>query len=200
MPDFYDFAERLQFSEGIGLTDEILRHIKQHIPAATGYRRAKTNEDRHGTDYWVDRKHGLPPVSIDLKSREFCPIQKFGSDDACIETTSVYRGPSAKVFRDDLREIPGWTLDDRKRTDLIVYTWPHDPDMFGAAQMRYWIIYFPFLCAAALKNWRDWSRLYGERSAQNRGYLTLSTYPPRAVIAKAIKEFTSGTLTEVPFQ
>ena len=199
LADFYDFAERLQFSEGVGLTREILEHVKRHIPAATEIVRAGRTDDRHGTDYWVKRKFDLPPVSIDLKSREFCPIQKFGSDDACVETTSVYRGLSAKPYRDDLREKPGWTVDERKRTDLIVYTWPHDADLFGAPRMRYWILYFPHLCAAATEHWRRWALTYQERPAQNKGYVTLSVYPPRSVIANSIREFTSGTLTESLF-
>jgi len=199
VPDFHDFAERLQFSEGVDLMQGILDHCLRHIPAASGVRKAKTNEDRHGTDYWIDRRHSLPPISIDLKNRGFCPIEKFGTDDACIETTSVYLGPRVKPFTDNYRDKPGWTIDEKKRTDLIVYTWPHSADLFGAPRMRYWILFFPFLCAAATKHWRDWSRLYGERPALNDGYVTLSTYPPRDVIARSIREFTSGTITEAPF-
>lgn len=198
MGDFYGFAERLQFSEGIGLTDEILRHVLQHIPAAAGVRKARVHEDKHGTDYWIERKHNLPPVSIDLKNREVCPIEKYGSDDVCIETCSVYRG-RAKPFTDNLRSKPGWTIDESKRTDLIVYTWPHAPDLLGAPRLRYWILYFPFLCSASISQWRNWARQYGEKPTPNDGYTTLCTYVPRKVVASAIREFTSGVVIEDAF-
>ena len=194
MPDFYDFHERLQFSEGVGLTAEILDHILKHIPAANRITRAMQDDDRNGTDYWVHREHNLPPVSIDMKNRELDPIANGWGDDICIETTSVYRGPEARPYRDDLRKKPGWTLDERKRTDLIVYTWPHPADLFGEPRLRYWILYFPFLCAASLKHWRKWVSEYGEKSTRNPTYLTLNTYVPRVVVAAAIRDFTSGVI------
>lgn len=195
MPDFYDFTERLQFSEGVGLTEEMLRHVLEHVPAATGYRKAKQHEDKSGTDWWIDRKHGLPPVSIDLKNREICPIKLYGSDDICIETCSVYKGERRPPYTDNLRTKSGWTIDDTKRTDLVIYTWPHAADLLGGKRLRYWILYFPFLCSAAQKHWRDWAGIYRERATPNVGYVTLNTYVPRIVVAAAIREFSYGVLT-----
>src|SRR5690606_1780156 len=129
----HDFAERLAFSEGVELEDAVLARIVDGIPGATGIRRAGQDDDRAGTDYWIDRD-GLPPVSVDVKHRAFCPIQRFGSDDACIETTSVYLG-SGPPWRDSGRRKIGWTLDPRKRTDLVVYTWPAETGR------RFWILY-----------------------------------------------------------
>lgn len=197
MNDFYDFHERLQFSEGVGLTNEMLQHILEHVPAATGWRKADRDDDRNGTDYWIDRRHDLPPVSIDMKNREICPIAKWGSDDVCIETTSVYTGPSKPPWTDNHRLKPGWTIDQKKRTDLIVYTWPHAADLFGAPRLRYWILYFPFLCSAANTHWRTWAAWHRERPTPNDGYTTLNVYVPRVEVAKAIKEFTSGVLAAV---
>lgn len=203
--DYYDFDERRQYSEGV-MRDvpEILDHILETIPGAIGWRRAALNEDRHGTDYWIDRAHDLPALSVDMKNREVCP-KKYGKDDACIETTSVYTGPVCKVngryrYKDksgryssviglsEYRQKPGWTIDDAKRTDLIMYTWPHD------SGRRHWTIPFPLLCAASLKNWREWAMRYGELPTHNNDYLTLNVYVPRIVIIEAITEFTSGVL------
>ena len=180
-----DFAERLAFSEGVELEDAVLARIVDGIPGATGIRRATELEDRSGTDYWIDRV-ALPPVSVDVKHRDFCPIQRFGSDDACIETTSVYVGPPGSPWHDAGRRKIGWTLDPTKRADLVVYTWPAETGR------RFWVLYFPHLCRAARQHWREWARDYGERAAQNRGYVTLSVYPPRAVIAQAIRRITTG--------
>ncbi|MGQ0563324.1 MAG: hypothetical protein ACT443_15805 [Gemmatimonadota bacterium] len=194
MNDFYDFRERLQFSEGVEITAGILRHVHMSIPAARKIEKATCDQDRNGTDYWVLRHHGLPPVSIDLKNREFCPIERFGKDDVCIETTSVYLNDSRAPFHDAHRHKPGWTVDERKRTDLLIYTWPHAADLFGEPRLRYWILYFPMLCMAAKTHWRTWAGIYGEKPTPNDGYVTLNVYVPRIVVAKAIKSISTGVI------
>ena len=182
----HNFGERLAFSEGIVPGDNVMTAISRMVPNATGVFRATEQQDRHGTDFWIERSHGLPAISIDMKNRSFCPIERFGSDDACIETTSVYRGRRGPPWDDEGRIKPGWTVDYRKRTDFIVYTWQK------AGGIRFWIVPFLPLCAAARRSWRDWSGKYPEKPALNHGYLTLSVCPPRSIIAKAIKEITAG--------
>ena len=193
MSEYHDFKERLAFSEGIQPGGAVMGAVMQMVPGANRVRRASTNEDKSGTDFWVDRDHGLPPLSIDMKNRGFCPIAKYKSDDACIETTSVYRGTGPN-YQDEHRHKIGWTLDAAKRTDYIVYTWPANNGV------RYWIVPFPPLCSAALRYWREWARKYKEREARNKTYLTLSVYPPRSVIASAMREFMVGTTLDSPAQ
>lgn len=193
----HDFRERLNFSEGIELTEGILRHIYNSIPGAIEVFRASGSEDRSGTDYWVSRSNNLPMISVDLKNRGFCPIEKFNSDDACIETTSVYlptvaesgtpanrRGRNWKP--QGRREKDGWSIDPTKRTDLIVYTWP------AARGRRFWIVYFPILCQAARSNLDTWRSRYQEMPAVNRDYETLSIYPLRREIVEAMKALMVG--------
>lgn len=194
MADFWDFIERLEFSEGAELTETMLRHIFHSIPAASRIEKATEDADRDGTDYWVHRLHGLPSISIDMKNREFCPIERYGSDDVCIETTSIYRGPNDRQWLDNFRIVPGWTINDKKRTDLVVYTWPHKKDLFAEEYVRFWILYFPHLCAATQRKWREWAKQYGEKPALNRDYLTLSIYVPRKVVASEIRVFTAGNI------
>jgi hypothetical protein len=194
MPDFYDFIERLEFSEGIELTETMLQHIFHSIPGAERIQKAKDHEDDHGTDYWVYRKYNLPPISIDMKNREICPIELGWGDDVCIETTSQYYGPKDGKWVDSKRSKPGWTLDEKKRTDLVVYTWPHHKDLFEVEYVRFWILYFPHLCAASQRHWREWIKRYGEKPTPNRTYITLNTYVPRKVVAEAIRELTTGTI------
>jgi hypothetical protein len=185
----HTFLERLAFSEGLELGDAVLQCIVAGIPGATEIRRANTNDDRNGTDYWIERDNGLPSISVDVKHRSFCPIARWGKDDACIEVTSVYKGPKQLPWQDEYRHRVGWTLDPAKRTDLIVYTWPASEN-----RRRFWILYFPHLCAVARQNWRKWARDYGELPAWNDGYLTLSVYVPRKVIADAIQTITAATI------
>ena len=182
----HDFNERLSFSEGVELSNDVLSRVAEMIPNATSILRANEADDRSGTDYWIERTHDLPAVSIDVKHREFCPVVRFGSDDACIETTSVYYGKPVAPYDDFSRRKVGWTLDYSKRTDFVVYTWP------AQEGTRFWIVPFIPLCAASRKNWREWARQYKERPARNEGYSTLCVYPPRSLIAGAMREFMSG--------
>lgn len=175
----HDFRERLAFSEGVELTRGILAHLYENIPGATDVVKANEDDDRNGTDYWISRK-GLPAISVDMKNREFCPIERFNSDDACIETCSVFQNGQRKKI--------GWTLDHGKRTELIVYTWPH------ANGRRFWVLYFPLLCAAAQRHFEEWKNTYGERPTPNRGYQTLNVYVPRTVIARAIRDLAGGVV------
>lgn len=185
----HDFAERLAFSEGVQVGGDMLAHLVASVAGATGIRRATTEDDRQGTDYWIDRP-GLPSISVDVKHRSYCPIEKWKSDDACIETCSVYMGPPSGQWQQAYRKKLGWSIDATKRTDLVCYTWPN-----AQGGVRFWMLYFPHLCRAAQVHWRDWAATYGEFSARNHGYLTLSVYPPRQVIAAAIRELTVGTVS-----
>jgi len=183
----HDFVERLQFTEGIKHDKALFDHLVAAVPSGRAIRKATEAADKHGTDYWIDR-NGLPPISVDFKNRGICPIKEFGSDDACIETTSVYRGPIKEPWLDEYREQVGWTLNMKKRTDLLVYTWPKE------TQRRFWILYFPFLCEASRRHWKKWAEEYRERPAPNPSYVTLSIFVPRIVIASAIRELTNGAV------
>jgi hypothetical protein len=184
----HNFRERLAFSEGVDVSGDVLSRIAEMVPNATNILRAGEADDRNGTDYWIERTHGLPAISIDVKHRSFCPIERWSSDDACIETTSVYSGEK-EPWEDILRIRRGWTIDYTKRTDFIVYTWP---TLDGG--MRFWTVPFLPLCAASREHWRNWAKQYKERPALNQGYLTLSVYPPRAVIIAAIRKYMAGSV------
>jgi hypothetical protein len=189
----HDFVERLNFSRHIDRDmEEFLNYLVEIIPGASDWRRATEDEDKSGVDYWILRDHGLPPLAIDVKHREFDPIERFGSDDICIETTSIYVGPDKPPWEDAYRKKVGWTLDATRRTDLIVYTWPL-PN--GRCGRRFWVVYFPFLCYVALKYWRYWAAKYGEKIVYNNEYKTLCIFVPRSEVEEAIRECCGGTFT-----
>lgn len=196
----HDFRERLSFSEGVGLNADILEHIRQAIPSATHWEKATMQADKNGTDYWLFRSHDLPPLSFDMKNRDYCPIQKFGTDDACIEICSqFYRNRAGadgywrgKTWIRGKRHNVGWTFDITKRTDWIVYTWPQ------AEGRRFWILPFPFLCQAARLHLNQWLARYPERPAENNGYETLNIFPLRTEISSAMRELMSGKVAGPP--
>lgn len=187
----HDFHERLAFSEGVELEEGIFRTMRDMIPLATRVVKATRDEDRAGTDYWIERPP-LPPVSVDVKHTSFDPVERFGCDNACIEVVSVYDGPERKAPWNPAHfRKPGWTVDPTKRTDLVLYTWPALEN-----RRRFWVLYFPHLCAAARRNVAAWGETYGLKAAHNVGYLTLACHPPRTAIAAAIRELTVGVTND----
>jgi hypothetical protein len=187
----HDFVERLRFSQQIdGDMEDFLNYLVEIIPGGTGWKRATEDEDKKGIDYWILRDHGLPQLAIDVKHREIDPIERFGSDDICIETTSIYVGPDKPPWMDEYRKKVGWTLDPSRRTDLVIYTWPL-PN--GRRGRRFWVVYFPFLCYAALKHWRWWAISHGEKIVYNNGYKTLCIFVPRNEVEEVIRQCCTGT-------
>jgi hypothetical protein len=184
----HDFWERLSFSKQIGHLEDLLEYLLTIIPGSVKWVKATKDEDRSGVDYWIVRA-GLRPLAVDVKHREFDPLERWGVDDICIETTAVYVGPPKPPWLDEYRKVKGWTIDPQKRTDLIVYTWP-----LSNGGRRFWVVYFPFLCHVAQKFWRRWAAEYGEKAVRNRDYLTLCVFPPRYVVEEAIRQCIWGTL------
>ena len=193
----HEFTERRLWSGGVDVSDGLRRHLLELVPASTRLRDPSAEEDGHGTDLWVDRRD-LPPLSVDFKHRSYCPIERWGIDDACIETCSVYKGPWPNDGSGK-RVKCGWTIDATKRTDIVVYTWPA-----GFEDVRrFWILWFPALCSAAIRSMPEWQRRYRERPAQNNGYSTLNVYVPRVEIVNAMRPLLSGVAAShdepVPF-
>lgn len=182
----HDFYEKLHYSELIDFEPSFKEFLIQNIPNAYEIKKTEQEEDKTGVDYWILRKN-LPPIAIDVKNRDICPIMKFGVDDICIETTSVYTGPKNPPWEDKYRQKPGWTIDPNKRTDIIVYSWPTEE----LGIRRYWIVYFPLLCRASMLKWREWVDKYGEKASYNQNYLTLNVFVPKEEVIEAINNISN---------
>jgi len=174
----HDFVERLNYSHGVEIEAGIRRYLMGMIPGAAELVEPTTAQDKSGVDLWV-RRYGLPPIGVDFKHRSFCPIEKYGTDDACVEICSVMI--NGRHVKD------GWTIDTKKRTDLVVYTWPS-----CEGRRRFWVLWFPLLQAAAIANRESWVKRYRSFPARNDGYQTISIYPERQEIAAAMHSLSSG--------
>lgn len=143
MRDF-DFRKQLVMSTGRSATNDVRQVLLDNIPGALEVTKATEREDRSGTDYWIRHARG-EPVSVDTKIRDFDPIERHGRDDLALETWSVV---DKKI---------GWTLDESKRTDYVLWLFP----------TRRWVL-IPFLQlqAAFKKRQHDWCAVY--RVAQQR--------------------------------
>jgi hypothetical protein len=130
--------------------------------------------DRAGGDFEIRTPAG--PIYIDFKLRWFDPIERFGSDDICVELVSVWRGdPNPPYPVAAVEESPGWTLDPSKRTDYVLFAWTRQDGLF-----RVWLVDYRALRLEATARWREWSRRYGVVAVRNNGYHTLCSFVPRS--------------------
>ena len=189
MNTYYRFQDMLAFSEAVTGEKDLLRHIATCVPNSDGFNRADTKDDLKGTDFWITRRHGLRPLSVDFKHRDFCPIERYGSDDICVEVISQYTGsPNDFPPLREKSKKTGWTLDRKKHTDFIAYTWPHPQGR------RFWLVSFPLLCTVAWCHYREWIDQYKLRSTPNETYWTLCVYPPRKIVSHCIEELTDNVV------
>ena len=111
----YDFAERLEFSQGRrGERDAEI--LKKAIRDCVNVRKTDTETDKRGIDY-IATLNGGAEIGIDVKARDngVSKYWKNGKEDLVLEVWSVYP--------DEQNEGKlGWTLSDRTNVDLILYT------------------------------------------------------------------------------
>jgi len=171
-PRYYGFKERLMWSEGF-LHDGIAEILKERVPACHAIEKAQENDDRNGTDYWAIRE-SLPPLSIDVKVREK-DFATNGYDDLALETWSVV----------DIK--PGWTRDESKRTDYILWFWQDTG--------RFFLCAFPPLCAAFRKYWREWRDKYKTAEQDSGAWKSECVFVPRKVVVTYLDAWRWGNVT-----
>jgi len=179
-PISYGFDDRLAMSCGTAASSNIGEILLANIPGATQCRRANQNEDKHGTDWWVDHVRGSP-LSVDVKVREedyAAKPKSRAADDLALETFSVVE--SSKT---------GWTRDECKRTDYILWYWKDTG--------RFCLLPFAMLCAVFREEWQKWKQLYKTRSQHtpgpNGGYHSECVFVPRREVWAAIYRKFGGT-------
>lgn len=173
----FDFRKQLVMSSGVSTARDIADLLVEQIPGALKVIKANQRDDKSGTDYWIEHARGTP-ISVDTKVRGIDPIETYKRDDLALETWSV------------IGEKIGWTLDETKRTDFIL--WWFTPT-------RRWVL-VPFIqLQAVFKRRRDlWCskfRIDKQRTAANgnRGaWHSECVFVPREVVWNAIYEDFGG--------
>lgn len=138
-PIEYKFNERLVMSQGAQENTSIIAILLNQIPGAVNVHAAHEKNDRHGVDFWVEHSSGKH-IAVDCKIREEDWLTK-GKDDVALELWSVVE-----------KNIPGWTLNEDKRTDYILWLWKDTG--------RWMLVPFPMLCAAFKKRRHEWAKKY----------------------------------------
>jgi hypothetical protein len=173
----YNFTERLGWSERYTTTATVNGVLMEYIPGALRVTKAVESDDRNGTDWWVYRSCDRT-LSIDAKVRsEDWAARPEPQDDLALETWSVVE-----------RNVPGWTRNERKRTDYILWLWTDSG--------RSCLVPFPMLCAVFMANWMEWRKQYkiAQQYTPDREYHSECVFVPRRVIWQAIyKRFGGST-------
>jgi len=167
-PISYGFDERLAMSRGVSADKSVTAILLDNIPGALNVHAAHEINDRNGTDYWVEHARG-EHLSVDVKVRSKDYKALAGEDDLALETWSVVE-----------RDVPGWTRDETKRTDYILWFWSDTG--------RWCLVPFAMLCAVFQENWREWSRRFKTRrqSTPDRGYQSECVFVERRSVWAAI--------------
>lgn len=179
----FSFDERLAMSAGVSVSDDISALLLERVPGALAIDKACTRDDRSGTDYWIRHARGTP-ISVDVKVRGKDPVESYGRDDLALETWSVI---GSKI---------GWTLDETKRTDYVL--WWFTPT-------RRWVL-VPFvqLQAAFRKRQDEWMELYRVEKQQtvgagrSSGWQSECVFVPRREIWAAIYTDFGGQIIAEP--
>lgn len=171
----YSFEERLAFSKS-QVNESLARILKARLPGVFNVEIAETSEDRQGTDFWAVRDLDLPDLSIDLKVRDkdwsAHPDPRKRADDLALETWSVC---GSKV---------GWTRDETKRTDFVVWYWLDTG--------RFFIVSFPALCKVFQMYWEKWSMEYRCFKQDSGNWQSECVFVPRAIVMEKLNHWATG--------
>jgi hypothetical protein len=180
MPHEYDFAERLEMSQGICAEKSIEFILLKNIPGATRVERAEKRDDRNGTDYWVHHSRGKP-YSVDVKNREEDYSMKPGrnaADDLALETWSVVEARSV-----------GWTRNESKMTDYILWYWQDSG--------RWCLVPFAMLCGVFQEFWRQWRKEFQTNVQKSykgaQQWHSECVFVPRHLVWESIYQRYAGT-------
>jgi hypothetical protein len=187
----YGFQERLEFSKGARQASDI-DTIKYLLDGCVEVSEAPKEMDLMGVDYIATLRKGAS-VYVDAKTRQpGCSRFWRGEPELAIETWSVMPGGK---FQTSIGKT-GWTLDEAKITDLILYTFD-----YSDCQTAF-LLPFQSLRMAARRMVRHWMKRFkvdvqtskeGARAWESQVILV-----PVSEVLMAMETTYSGTVPEPP--
>lgn len=183
----YDFAERLLFSKG-ARKDSDIETIMSILDGCTEVLEHQSDGDDKGVDYVATLRRGTK-VLIDAKTRETgCSrFWKDGNPELAIESWSV--APGGKFETPRSRAKAGWTLDEAKLTDMILYTFSMED--CGTA----FLLPFQPLRMAARRNLRAWMDRYKVDTQTSGTWQSEAVFVPADVVILAMESTYRSTIT-----
>lgn len=179
----YDFFDKLEVSKGRRSPSD-MGTIKAILLGCVSVEAASIELDKLGVDYIAILRGGAR-VLIDVKTRD-AGCSKFWKDgpEFAIEMWSVM--PGGKFNTPDERKKAGWTLDEAKLTDMILYTW----DVTDCAFV--YLLSFQTLRMAAQRNIAAWMKTYKtdiqESNRNSVQWQSKAVFVPADVVQDAMRE------------
>lgn len=170
----YAFAEMLAVSKGQRKSTDAAT-ILALLDGCMAVRSADLALDIRGVDY-IARLRGGAEVYIDAKTRQRGCSKYWGHEpELAIELWSV-KPTTTKTGK------PGWTLDEAKLTDLVLYTW-HPDDCEQA-----FLLPFQSLRMAARRNIRRWMAEYKTDVQSSGSWESEAVFVPASEVIGAINQ------------
>ncbi len=176
----YDFNQMLEFSKGENQGDDI-NAIKSLIDGCASVSTSSIELDKIGVDYIATLRRGAE-VYVDAKRRQ-SGCSKFWSNgvpELAIEVWSVMPGGRFNTPRTQAKI--GWTLDEQKVTDMILYTF----DLQDSKS----VYLFPFqsLRMAARRNLNKWKKQFKVDIQTSGSWQSEAVFVPWNVVRDATAE------------
>lgn len=181
----YDFAERLAFSKALRQqSDEAT--LKVLFPQCVSVAKTDTDTDRMGVDYVVTLRRGAR-LLVDAKARDSgcCRYWRSGPEVA-LETWSVR--PGGKYAMPQHKAKVGWTLDESKDVDLILFTFHPDDHKFAYVRP------LPLLRQAFHHNYLPWLERFKVDVQDSREWESACVFVPLRIVDQAIADVSKTQL------
>lgn len=180
----YNFQERLNFSKGKRQESDQLT-IMQLLDGCANVATTDVELDRLGVDYIATLRKGAE-VYIDAKTREegCSRFWKKNEPELAIEVWSVVPGGKYNTKTGRV----GWTLDEAKITDMILYTFSESD--CGTAYL------FPFqsLRMATRRNVRNWMNRFKVDTQDSGSWESQAVFVPASEVIIAMETTYSSTI------
>ena len=182
----YDFQERLAFSQGARCASDA-ETIKALLDGCDTVTENVTVGNDNGIDYIAKLRKGAV-VYIDAKTREkgCSKYWRGGSPELAIETWSVM--PGGKFNTPKTQARAGWTIDESKPTDMILYTF--DQSDCSTA----FLLPFQSLRMAARRMLKDWMCKFKTDIQTSGGWQSQAVFVPADVVIDSIQSTFSATI------
>lgn len=176
----YDFDERLGFSKA-RRQDTDIETLQAMFPTCLSVTKTGEAEDRAGTDYVIVLRRGAK-LKVDAKARdEGCSYYWRAGPEIALEIWSVKPDE-----QHDLRHSKtGWTLDESKEIDLILFTFDRADHEFAYVRP------LPLLRETFRRNFGDWRQQYKSKTQKTvrgtRSWQSECIYVPLVVVDEGIE-------------
>lgn len=181
-----DFSQKLSFSKGQRQQTD-LETIARFIPGCVRVEVASVAMDKLGVDY-IAYLQGGASLMVDAKTREpGCRKYWKNEVELAVEIWSVR--PGGKYHMPAERAKPGWTICDKKNTDLILYT-------FDASDTHEcFLIGFQHLRMALLRYHDSWKRLFKTKIQDSSRWESEAIFVPVSTVLHDISRISRMSIS-----